>query len=340
MSAGSFKIALLYNDDSQVKNGNSQEILAVQYTVTTTHHLYEALVSLGYPTEKIAVRGSLEELARALRRHSPDRTLVFNNCDGFDGSNRAAADVVRLIEALGFRHTGASTAASELCIDKPSAKAALLARGIPTPRYQLFRHSSEEFRLRLPVIVKPSVEDGSMGVTLDSVVSRGDKLRQQVERILEVYCQPALVEEFIPGRELAVAMLGNETLEVLPISEMDYSRIPDPHEWLLTYEAKWDATSHYYNNILTRVPADLAPAEAETVCAAAEGAYRTLGLRDFGRVDIRLQDGIPYIIDINEIPDLAPDAGFWHSARAAGMTYPQMVEKIIKHALQREGRLP
>jgi D-alanine-D-alanine ligase len=340
MSAGRFRIALLYNDDSQIKNGDPQELLAVQYTVTTTQNLYDALASLGYPTERIAVRGSLEELAQALRGHSPEHTLIFNNCDGFDGSNQAAADVVRLIEALGFRHTGATGPAAELCINKPRAKDALLARNIPTPRYQVFRQASENFCLDFPVIVKPSVEDGSMGITLDSVVATPEKLCQQVQRILTTYNQPVLVEEFIPGRELAVAMLGNEEIEILPISEEDYGLIADPLQCLLTYEAKWDPQSAYYNDILARVPADLTPAEAEIVGAAAEGAFRAIGLRDFGRVDIRLRDGIPYVIDVNEIPDLALDAGFWNSARAAGMTYPQMVEKIIKHALQREGWIP
>lgn len=340
MNTYRFKIALLFNEDTCIKQGDPQEILAVQYTATTARHVFDALSELGYRAEKIAVRNSLEELAGRLASHSPADTFIFNNCDGFNGSNQAAADVVHLIETLGFRHTGATGAACALCIDKPRAKETLLARGIPTPRYQVFEKPGEKFRLEFPVIVKPSVEDGSMGITLDSVVAAPEKLRQQVERILEVYNEPALVEEFIPGRELAVALLGNQTIEVLPIAEEDYSQIAAPLERLLTYEAKWDAASHYYNNIFARVPADLTPAEAETVRAAAEGAFRAIGLRDFGRVDIRLQDGVPYVIDINELPDLAPDAGFWNSARAAGMTYPQMIDKIIKHALQREGWIP
>jgi D-alanine-D-alanine ligase len=340
MSSYRFKIALLYNEDSSATHGDPNEILAVQSTTTTAQHVHAALVELGYQTHRVAVHGSYEELADALAAFSPADTVIFNNCDGFGGSNQAAADVVRLIEEAGFKHTGASTAASELCIDKPRAKAALLARDIPTPRYQVFRQACDEFRLAFPVIVKPAVEDGSMGIALESVVTTPNQLCQQVERVLTLYEEPALVEEFIAGRELAAAMLGNENIEILPIAEEDYSQIPNPLEWLLTYEAKWDAASPYYNNILARVPADLTPAEAETVRAAAEGAFRAIGLRDFGRVDIRLQDGIPYIIDINELPDLAPDAGFWNSARAAGMTYPQMIDKIVKHALRREGWIP
>lgn len=340
MSSYRFRIALLYNEDSSATHGDRNEILAIQSTTITAASVFTALVELGWNVYKVAVHGSYEELTAALAAFSPEDTFIFNNCDGFGGSNQAAAEVVRLIEGLGFRHTGCSTAAAELCIDKPRAKAALLANSIPTPRYQVFRDPCDEFRLAFPVIVKPAVEDGSIGIALESVVTSPGQLRQQVERVLTLYEEPALVEEFISGRELAVAMLGNEKVELLPIAEEDYSCIPNPLEWLLTYEAKWDAASPYYNNILARVPADLTPAEEQAVHAAAEGAFRTIGLRDFGRVDIRLQDGIPYIIDINELPDLAPDAGFWNSARAAGMTYPQMIDKIIKHALQREGWIP
>jgi D-alanine-D-alanine ligase len=337
MSAQKIQIALLYNDDSQVRNVNPQDLLAVQSTVTTTHHMHKALVGLGYPTLKIAVRNSLEELTQTLQGISPTDTLIFNNCDGFNGSNQAAALIVHLLENMGFKHTGASADAIELCIDKPRTKDCLLKYNVPTPRCQVFEQPDQEFRLDFPVIVKPAVEDGSIGITLKSVVSSPEQLCQQVKAVLETYAEPALVEEFILGQELAVAMLGNKEIEVLPITEDDYSLIDNPLERLLTYESKWDTASPSYNNILSRIPAHLTPGEEKTVQAAAVATYRAIGLRDFGRVDIRFENGIPYVIDVNELPDLAPDAGFWKSAQAAGMTYPQMIDKIIKHALQREG---
>lgn len=337
MHAYRFKIVLLYNEDSSVKHGEPNENLAVQSTITTAEHVYAALLELGWQVEKVAVHGSAKEFKTTLSAFSPKDTFVFNNCDGFGGSNRAAAKVIEMLEEMGFAHTGCDAAAAHLCIQKPRAKAALAARGLPTPRYQVFRQWHNDFHLTYPVIVKPAVEDGSIGIGIESVVAEPGQLRQQVERVLALYREPALVEEFIPGRELAVSLLGNERLEVLPITEEDYSRIANPLERLLTYEAKWDPSSPYYNNIFARVPADLTPAEAETVRRAAEGAFRAIGLRDFGRVDIRFQDGIPYILEVNELPDLALDAGFWNSARAAGMTYPQMIDKIITHALKREG---
>jgi D-alanine-D-alanine ligase len=340
MSPENLKIALIYNDDSQVANVTPQDLLAVQSTVTTTHHLYQALVGLGYSTVEIAVRDSLEALTQTLLTYSTKNTLIFNNCDGFDGNNQAAAQIIRRVEKLGFMHTGASVEAAELCINKPRAKERLLAHNIPTPSCQVFEHPGEEFQLEFPVIVKPAVEDGSMGITLDSVVTTRRQLERQVKEILDTYNEPALVEQFIHGRELAVALLGNNRIEVLPIAEDDYSLIENPLRRLLTYESKWDTESPYYNMIPSRIPADLTPADEKIISAAAVDSFHAIGLRDFGRVDIRFDNGIPYVIDINELPDLAPDAGFWHSAQVTGMTYSEMIDKIVKHALHREGWTP
>jgi D-alanine-D-alanine ligase len=340
MSANKYEIVLLFNDDTHGKSSNPLDDVAVQSTVATTNSLYKALLSLGYSTRRIAVRDSLEVLSSTLGGLSRENTLIFNNCDGFDGSNQAAAEIVRLIEELGFKHTGASTEAVELCIDKGRAKQRLRAHHVPTPHCQVFKRAGQSINLAFPVIVKPSVEDGSIGITLDSVVTTPKQLRQQVRSVLKTYAEPALVEEFIAGRELAVAMLGNDPIEVLPIAEDDYSQIENPLERLLTYDSKWDPESPNYERIPSRVPADLTPEDLAVVEKAACDSFHAVGLRDFGRVDIRFDQGIPYVIDINELPDLALDAGFWKSAQATGMTYPQMVDKIVKHALQREGMIP
>ncbi len=339
MSAKKVHIVLLYNDDSQVQHGNRLDDVAVQSTVATTTYIYTALIGLGYPTSQVAVRDSLETLARDLSPHSTADTLIFYNCDGFNGSNQASVEIVRLIENLGFRHTGAPAEAVALCTDKPRAKQRLLERGIPTPRFQVFERPDQEFNLKFPVIIKPSDEDGSIGITIKSVVSTPLQLQRQVRLVLKNYEESALVEEFIPGRELAVAMLGNAPIQVLPIAEDDYTTIADPLKRLLTYESKWDPSCAYYA-IPSRIPADLTPAEHRLIASTARRSFRAVGLRDLGRVDIRFLDGIPYVIDINEIPDLAPDAGFWHSAQVAGLTYPRMINKIVTNALHREGFLP
>jgi len=337
MNGKSFQVAILFNEDAQIIRGDPQDLLAIQGTVTAAQNLYEALTSLGYPVIKLAVRGNLDELEDILCSFPPEDTFFFNNCDGFNGNNLGAVDVIRLIERMGFKHTGAAANSIELCIDKPHSKERLIQCGVPTPRYQVFERAEGEFHLEFPVIIKPSVEDASMGIDLDSVVSNRECLFHKIAHIVEKYEQPAIVEEFVCGRELAVAMWGNEVLEVLPIAEEDFSWVANPLERLLTYDSKWKTDSPYYQNIPARVPAALNRKETQVVKKAAEGSFRAMGLRDLGRVDIRFNNGIPYVIDINELPDLSPDAGFWNSARATGITYPQMVERILTYALKREG---
>ncbi len=331
------QIAILFNEDGQVARGDPQDLLAVQCTITATQNLYKALTSLGYQVVKISVRDNLEELEDRLCSFPPKNTFIFNNCDGFNGNNMGAVKVIRLIERMGFKHTGATADSIELCIDKPRTKKRLKQFGIPTPNYQVFKHAGGDFRLEFPVIVKPSVEDASMGIDLSSVVVNMADLFSRVSYIIEKYEQPAMVEQFVAGRELAVAMWGNAILESLPIAEDDFSAIPDPLQHVLTYESKWKPESPYFQNIPSRIPADLTRTEELAIRKVAEDSFRAVGLRDLGRVDIRFQNGIPYVIDINEIPDLSPDAGFWNSARESGLTYPKMVERVLTHAMKREG---
>jgi D-alanine-D-alanine ligase len=132
-------------------------------------------------------------------------------------------------------------------------------------------------------------------------------------------------------------MFGNGVVEVLPIAEDDFSLIANPLEQILTYDSKWKPDSPYYNNIPSRIPAALNRREEQVVRRAASDAFKAVGLRDLGRADIRFLNGIPYIIDINELPDLSLEGGFWHSAEASGMSYPKMAERILKSAMKREG---
>ena len=337
MDGKNFQVTILFNEDTQISKGDPQDLLAVQYTVTAAQHLFDALTSLGYPVSKLAVRGNLEELEDILASFPPKDTFIFSNCDGFNGNNLGAVDVIRLIERMGFRHTGAIADSVEMCINKPRSKERLIKCGVPTPRYQVFKRARGEFRLDFPVIVKPSVEDASMGIDLDSVVSNQGSLFQKIGYILEKYEQPAIVEEFVCGRELSVAMWGNDPIEILPIAEEDFSWVENPLERLLTYDSKWKTDSPYYLNIPARVPAMLNRKETQVIKKAAEDSFRAMGLRDLGRVDIRFNNGIPYVIDVNELPDLSPDAGFWNSARVSGLTYPLMVERILNYGLKREG---
>ena len=330
-------ILVLYNVEEQVLDRNPLELVALQDTARVAMHINSALKTLGYFTIPIAVHNSLSELRKTLAPFSPKTAFVFNNCDSFGGDNMAATKVIRLIETLGFKHTGSTTNVIKTCIDKSRMKQKLAAARLPTPRYQVFTRPEGLYRFGFPAIVKPLTDDASLGIDLQSVVSTQSEMLERITYVIEQYGQSALVEEFIPGRELAVSMWGNKKVEALPISEQDYSLIADPLQHLLTYESKWLPDSFYYHNILTCCPARLEPEDAKHVSDTALRAYRAIGMRDFGRADIRYKDGIPYVIDINEVPDFSPGAGFSNSATAAGYSYVEMVGHLLELALEREG---
>jgi D-alanine-D-alanine ligase len=334
-----YQVAILYNEDRHISKGKSDDLLAIQCTITATQAIYKALSSFRYRVVTIPVKDDLRDLEVRLRSYSSGDTFIFNNCDGFNGDNFGAINVIQLIEKLGFRHTGANSASMEVCINKAKCKETLKHAGIPTPNYQVFEQVTDDFRLEFPVIIKPIFEDASMGIELSSVVTNRYDLLNRLGYVIEEYEQPAMVEQYIAGRELGVSVWGNKVVEVLPIAEDDFSSIPDPLQHILTYESKWIPESHYFQNIPSCIPAKLTGKEEQVIRKVAAASFHAVGLRDFGRVDIRLQNGIPFVIDINELPDLSQDAGFWHSVRNAGYSYPQMVERILNSALLREGWL-
>ncbi len=336
MKGPDLQIATLFNVEDEPPKGEAQDLIALKDTETTAEAIYAALISLGYHSLKIPVLDSLDELQERLTSFSQENTFIFNSCDGFTGENIGQVKVIQLIEELGYRHTGSTSDVIALCTDKARAKERMLQFGIPTPPFQVFDKPGGDFCLNYPVIVKPLTEDASMGIDFNSVVLKQHDLWERVDYISRAYRQPAIVEEFISGRELAVAMWGNQIIEALPITEEDYSQIADPLKCLLTYEAKWIAQSPYYQNIYARCPAPLSREAELCVEQTAIATYQAIGLRDFGRVDMRLYNGIPYVIDVNELPDLDPEAGFSHSAQAAGCSYETMVEKILDLALKRE----
>lgn len=329
-------IVILYNEELAISCGETKDLIALQDTASVAMHVKDALASRGFHTQPIAVRDSLEELEDTLKPFSPETAFIFNVCDGFRGNNKDAVKIIRLIEKLGFKHTGSTAETCALCIDKGRSKERLTTAGVPTPSFQVYQKPEGVYRYTFPAIVKPDVDDASIGIDLDSVVSTSEDLMKRVAYVIEHYHEPALVEEFINGRELSVSMWGNRHVEVLPITEIDYSSISNPLNHILSYDAKWVTDSVYYQSTPARCPAELESEDRFRIIDAATRAFRAVNLRDFGRVDIRFRGGIPYVIDINEISDLAPTSGFPTAASKAGYSYPETIERILRLAMQRE----
>jgi D-alanine-D-alanine ligase len=196
------------------------------------------------------------------------------------------------------------------------------------------------FDLRLPCIVKPRGEDASHGLSEENVVFDRASLREQVERVSSLYGGIALVEEFIDGREFNATVLGNREPFVLPPSEIVYS-LPPGRPRLLTYASKWDPEDVYYTGTKPVCPAPLSSEQMQALADTASRSFRALECRGYARVDMRLDtDRVFNVLEVNPNPDISPGAGASIQAKAAGMDYPQFIERIVALAIEARDQAP
>jgi D-alanine-D-alanine ligase len=297
----------------------------------------DALRERGYETTRFAV-DSAEGLTRFLAEQRPE--LIFNSCESFLGRDALAMAVTGVYDLFDIPYTGSPTLALGLTYDKAVAKALFLSRGVPTPPHVLLEPNDTltAVPLHYPLIVKPAREDASNGITSHSVVHDEAQMKRRVRFVWQTFRQAALVEEFIEGRELNVALLATSADEwsVLPISEIRFIDFGDePH--IVSYESKWIPGSRVYEGTVPQCPADLPEALAQEVRETALRAARLVGLRDYGRIDMRLRtaDDAIFVLEANPNPDISHDAGFMRSAGASGRSYADAINDIVERALER-----
>ncbi len=324
-------ILVLYTEVDAVVKGEAIDLIADQETIRVASEISSGLAGLGYRVATVGVRG---DVAQAIAPYSPQDWLVFNLCESLNGDSALEATVPQALEARGFAYTGASPETMTLCLDKAGAKELLAAHGIATPKYAVLAAPDAPCTVPLPALVKPVAEDASVGITYDSVVRDRAALERQVAYILERYRQPALVEEFISGREFNVAVWGNDPPQPLPLSEIRYEGFDDPLQRLLTYESKWVEDSFAYHHTNGVCPAEVDEALGARLVETALAAYRLASCCGYARVDMREQGGVPYVLEVNPNPSLASESGFVRAARVAGYDQAHMAEKIVGFALE------
>ena len=285
---------------------------------------------------------AVEIVLATVRAQKPD--LVFNLCESLAGDARHEAVLPSLFELCGVRYSGSGPLALGTALRKDRAKAVLRAHGVPTPAGLVIDTPAELYKLselseltdRFPLIVKPAREDASTGIDLASVVYDLTTLKQRVELVLQRYTQPALVEEFIGGREIYVSLIGNGAdLMALPMHEVDFSAMPRGAPHIVTYEGKWNCDSPEYHGTRS-VKAELTAAARDGLVAAARAAFFALELRDYARVDLRLgSDGRAFVIDVNPNCDLSNGAGVCRAAGFGGIDYPDLIERVCLAAWAR-----
>ena len=297
--------------------------------------LCQALSRDGVVAEPLSIGRNSLSFVDTLRFRQP--SLVVNLCESLGGDSRGEMAVPCLLELLGLPYTGSDSLALGMALHKHKAKELLKARSIHTPEFFVVERFQDlaPCPLAFPLIVKPIREDASAGVDFDSVVASRQELKRASSQVHRHFQQAAIVEQFIQGREIYVAILGNQARRVLPLTEIHFGKAFANRPHILSYRAKWDLASAECIDS----PAGMCildPPMESRVITAALAAFEALDCRDYGRVDIRLSaEGVPYVIDVNPNCDLHPDAGFAKGAAAAGINYPDLAFQLVEIALER-----
>lgn len=295
--------------------------------------LGDALIGLGHQVELLAVED--ERLASRLESYDPRDHIVFNWCEELPGVPHSEPEVAAVLERLGFVFTGSPSNVLSLSHDKPQVKRILDEWNLPTPLWSVFGAPGADGWDIFPAIVKAAHEHCSIGISPESVVTSPAELEGRIAFILDEHKQPALVEEFIDGREFHVSTWGNGKVTMLPVAEMDYGALTDIRDRLFTYEAKYVPGSRLYEKIDLRMPADLAPSARAALEQIVLATYRATGCRDYGRIDVRFRDGIFYVLDVNPNPDINPQTSLTYAAAEEGYSYGEMGNRIVNLAAAR-----
>jgi D-alanine-D-alanine ligase len=268
--------------------------------------------------------------------YNPD--AIVNFVESVEGITYYEYCIAGLYELLGYQYTGNVPQTLGNCLDKKRAKEILYSNGIRTPRAITLspgeKFTKKDVNLTYPLILKLIDEDASIGISENSVVNNYKELKKQFTFLTQMYKKSLIVEEYIVGRELNCAVLGGNPL---PISEIDFTGLPEGLPKIVTYDGKWIEGSTYYNHTKPVCPANIDSGTKKKVEELAVTAYNVLGCRDYARVDVRLsKDGTPYVIEVNPNPDVSSDSGFARAAAASGKSYNELLFTITSFALQRK----
>jgi D-alanine-D-alanine ligase len=297
----------------------------------TEYDVISTLKRRGHEVRCLGVLDSLTELRSAIAEWRPD--VVFNLLEEFDGIVTYDQHVVAFLELMRQPYTGCNPRGLLLSRDKSLCKQLLSFHRVPTPQFTVFSRGARfrvPRRLRFPLFVKSTVEDASLGIAQASVVEDTAKLRERIEFVHEQVKSDALVEEYIEGRELYVGVLGNERLTRLPVWEMIFGSMPDSLAAIATRKVKWDKRYQQRYGITTAAAADLPPAVLARLDKLSRRIYRALGLSGYARMDFRVtKEGNVYVLEANANPNLEAAEDFAESARAAGLGYEELLERLI-----------
>jgi len=346
------KITILYD---AVEEADQKEAEAAGNKVAplVCEQVEKALTGHGHEVKRLAAKHEIRDLASQIMRDDCD--LIFNLCESLGGIGQYEQHVAALLEVLDKRFTGAGSIGLTLAQDKELSKKIFQFHSIRYPKFSCMDAGKVEWsdELNFPLFVKPLNEDASIGIDSGSIVHNVKELMERISYIQTEFDAPALIEEYIEGREIYIGVLGNDKPEALPVLEWDFSKMPKGTPRIASSEAKWDEESAY-KDAPEVFPTDIPEPVYRKMQEKAIQAFRSLKLRDYGRVDMRLRHVVKdtetnsaekeadvdnwefYVIEVNPNPYLDKKSEFAMASRKHELNYPDLIERIVELAMERK----
>jgi len=340
--ADKLKIAVLYDvwgEEETPESEKAAEPVRKRKEKEDREEIFDALTKLGHEPSYYVLDGRPQSL-HGLNKCGAD--LVFNLTESYAGDDTKEMNVAAYMDLIGLPYTGGGPHAHFLAQDKATAKKMFAFHGIRTPYFATaYRGNIDHAHdVKFPLIVKPQLEDGSIGIDAEAVVSSVKELMERVEYVQNEFDSPALIEEYIEGREIYAAILGSyERTEVLPLVELDLSQLPKGTPRIASRDVKFETESKAYKVTKSAIAENLDEETTKKLSDTAVAAYRAVKLRDYGRIDMRLTpDGEVYVIEANPNPWLSSKHEFAMAAKKSGRSYTELIKSILELALERTRR--
>jgi D-alanine-D-alanine ligase len=329
-------VAIVYNEPISPEGSYSE---ASRDILDQVEAVEGSLGRLGVPAIRIPFTRDLSSFMGEISEHGIQ--YAFNLCESVDENPRLMGHPAAIMDILGVSYTGSPALALAITTDKLSTKRLLRGHGIPTPKFETYDDTllPKLKGLRFPVIMKPRFEDASIGIDQESVVADEKELRERLPEFHDLF-GPLIVEEYISGREFNVSLFGYPSPRVMSLAEMSFDGFPRELYPIVGYRAKWDRESFEYQHMPRLFPRDLPEILERRIRRAALDCFRHFMLRDYGRVDFRVNDsGVAYVLEINANPCISPDAGFPAALAEAGIDYDGFVRQLLEFVQKRKVEL-
>ena len=308
----------------------------------TEFDVASTLEDIGHDVRKLGVKDDLGLIRQAIDDFQPH--IAFNLMEAFHEVGVFDMNVVSYLELLRLPYTGCNPRGMVLSRDKALSKKLMAYHRIRVPDFTVFKRGlaiKRPRKLKFPVIVKSLTQEASIGISQASVVEDDSKLRERVQFVHESIGTDAIAERFIDGRELYVGVAGNERLQVFPIWEINLSKLPDGAHRIATDRVKWNVEYQKKHKIETNAATDLSEILSEQIQRVSKRVYRALEMSGYARMDFRLDaHGNFFVMEANANPQLAFGEDFAESAERAGISYEDLLQRILNFGLRWQPERP